>query len=693
MPGQNALPEIRLGKPGTIWDALPPTRNTTFMALWEYKVITSGLHGFASPALLETHLNTLGKDEWEIIHFQTQPNNPLAFNGLARRSTVRDWAPPEIAAVASPPRPSAYEPAPSPAKSAPAAAHVDEKPELPAAVAAEVEPAKNAPGSSLRAFRDTERDQDPQAQDEEEDWDNWEDNQDELPTFFEAIKPMLRRNQKGPGQSVAIDQLARRWEQKESDVVGALKECGLTVPETEDEEPEYFEFEGDLFWVNRNNRGQLFLNSREKPRPAFRIAKATKLPAEDPAAIELGAERAAEKAEIEKQKAERAARQAAADAAREAARLAREKRDAEHAARAAERAAARAAAGEAAGETAGAAPAEATTSASSEPLPPGAEILEQIRPQMRRNRRGPGYSGSVSFLARALNQSEAELTAAFVALGLNIPENANDKPVYVEIAGAVYWMNKDGRGGIWINGREKRNGERLPGANGNGDAAASVPAAEAAPGPASTGPLDHDKPANEATAPVGTSSPSEAKDAEQPENKEAGRPTSAEAPVSAEASVSASAEATNADSAEAPAPAETPAAGENADEESEPSGAPAPVLSGENAALAAVRLLLKPNKRGSGVSGELGFLARTLDKSDDAFLATLTEAGLVVPPDSEAKPVFVEQAGEIFWINKNSTDGSLWLNAKAAKSAAKKSASTGGRSRTRKPKSPEKTGE
>src|SRR5215207_4379639 len=101
------------------------------MALWEYKVITSGLHGFASPALLETHLNTLGKDEWEIIHFQTQPNNPLAFNGLARRSTMRDWAPPEIAVVASPPRPSAYEPAPAPAKPA-AAHHADEKPELPA---------------------------------------------------------------------------------------------------------------------------------------------------------------------------------------------------------------------------------------------------------------------------------------------------------------------------------------------------------------------------------------------------------------------------------------------------------------------------------------------------------------------------------------------------------------------------------
>ena len=37
------------------------------MALWEYKIISSGKGGFGSPALLETHLNQLGKDDWEII--------------------------------------------------------------------------------------------------------------------------------------------------------------------------------------------------------------------------------------------------------------------------------------------------------------------------------------------------------------------------------------------------------------------------------------------------------------------------------------------------------------------------------------------------------------------------------------------------------------------------------------------------
>ena len=578
------------------------------MAIWEYKVITSGVHGFASLSLLETHLNALGKDEWEIINFQTQPNNPLAFHGLARRSTMRDWTPPEItAAAAAPPAPakSAYEPAPKPA--------VEEKTELTPAAAEELEtPRPAGQQASLRPMRNTDRDLDPDAEDDE-DWDEWEAQEDELPTLFDAIKPHLRRNQKGPGMSVAVDYLAKRWEQKEADIVGALKECGFVLPETEDAEPEYFEFEGDLYWINRNNRGQFFLNTREKPRPVFRVAPVKKLAADDPAAAELANERAAERAEIDKRKNERLERERQAAAAKEA------------------RAAERAAANPAPTETA-AAP------ASSEPLPAGPELLDKIRPMMRRNRRGPGYSGSTSFLARALRQSEADLTAAFAALGLTAPATPGEKPVFVEIAGCVYWMNKDNRGGIWINGREKKDGPAESDESGSGTAEAS---------------------SSEPTTPR-----TDAESAAQPAiaSSTAGGSESAELPF-------ADSSAPQEDSRESDSTPATPA--------SDTDAPPHPVFSG-------VRLLLTPNKRGSGVSGEVGYLARTLGKAEDEFVSTLTGAGLAVPADSEAKPVFVEHAGEIFWLNKNPKDGSVWLNAKAAKSARRSSG--GGRSRSRKAK-------
>ena len=74
---------------------------SVLMANWEYKVISSGKGGFASPALMEKFINDLGKEQWEIINFHPAPDNPLAFTGLARRSVERDWTLEDAAAAAA----------------------------------------------------------------------------------------------------------------------------------------------------------------------------------------------------------------------------------------------------------------------------------------------------------------------------------------------------------------------------------------------------------------------------------------------------------------------------------------------------------------------------------------------------------------------------------------------------------------
>ncbi|MES1167974.1 MAG: hypothetical protein ABUL61_02270, partial [Oleiharenicola lentus] len=61
------------------------------MSNWEYRIISSGKGGFASPALMEKFLNDLGGENWEIISFHQPPDNMLAFHGLARRSAQKDW--------------------------------------------------------------------------------------------------------------------------------------------------------------------------------------------------------------------------------------------------------------------------------------------------------------------------------------------------------------------------------------------------------------------------------------------------------------------------------------------------------------------------------------------------------------------------------------------------------------------------
>ncbi len=469
------------------------------MALWEYKVITSGKGGFATATMLETYLNQLGKDEWEIIDFRTDAVNSLVFNGLARRPTLRDWTlEAAIAAAAKAETDKLRVELMNKQYAGDAAASADAQPGGAAASAA-------APGSpdSLRSLRDTDRDGDPEALADEashgaDDWSNLDTYADDLPTFFDALKPHLRKNQNAPGMSVALNYLAKRWEQPEADLMGAMKECGFDIPETEDAAPVFLEYEGDLFWVNRNNRGLYFLNTREKPRPKFRVVAGKPLGTDDPVHAALAEEHAAELAEKAKRAAELAEREAEAAARRaerEAQRLAaeaarREQQAAAQAAREAAREAARAAAAaNAANAPAGSEPAVpvegeggftpsaggAEVSATDQAtLPQGEALLDAIRPQMRRNRNGPGYSGSTTYLAKAFKQTEAAFEAAFAALDL-VPPVAGEKPRLVIIGVYVYWVTKDGRGVTWINGRQASAKEL---------AAAAGPAAPESPAPA-----------------------------------------------------------------------------------------------------------------------------------------------------------------------------------------------------------------
>jgi len=64
-------------------------------------------------------------------------------------------------------------------------------------------------------------------------------------------------------------------------VIGALKECGLDIPEDEDAKVTYVEYDGDLFWVNVNRRGELWVNTKEKSRPVFRTVPAARVEPEE----------------------------------------------------------------------------------------------------------------------------------------------------------------------------------------------------------------------------------------------------------------------------------------------------------------------------------------------------------------------------------------------------------------------------
>jgi len=113
----------------------------------------------------------------------------------------------------------------------------------------------------------------------------------------------------------------------------------------------------------------------------------------------------------------------------------------------------------------------------------------------------------------------------------------------------------------------------------------------------------------------------------------------------------------NAESKEAELPLESaPSSAEPT--EGRPASTPGSVFAG-------VRLLMQETKTGA-VAGKTDRLAEKLGKTPEDFVAALVAAGLKVPEKTREKPVFVEHAGEIFWLNKNAKD-ELWLNAKATK--------------------------
>ena len=614
------------------------------MSSWEYKLISSGPLGFASMQLLEQHLGQLGKDEWEIINFTTKPDNPLVFHGLARRPVARDWFPP---AEKKP----AYTPPPIPEE------EDDGKDER--SFADDLPPARpaNAPAPAdlgLGSFDDLGG------------------SEEDLPTLFEALQPFLRKNPRGD-LSVGLDFLAKKFEQAERELLAAFEECGLKTPAPGGEKGDVVDHDGSLYWLERDNKGRVWLNTRDKK---FKTARTTPVAAEE--VLERSSESiggGALRPEVSR-------------------------------------------------------PRAAPVAEASAPADTGS-FLGRIRSMMRRNRRGHGWSGSFQYLTKALKLDESQLLEKLGEFGLRL--EGGDTPVLAEDGGFDFWLNKNHRGEIWINAEEKKAGagskERGAGSRelGGGEPADRRPAPAAR-----TSEPRRDRPERAVeSAPADPGSFLGRIRAMMRRNRrghgwsgsfqyltkalkldetqlleklgEFGlRLAGGDTPVLAvdgdfefwlnknhRGEIWINAEEKKLGSVERGssfAKASEDRAGEAKGEQGgggtdreyvdprEPAVEKRP-LPPENT-LTAVRLMMQPKKRGEGVTALVAELAAKLEKSDEQLLALLASAGLELPESPKAKPTFAEHGGEIYWLNVNAK-GQVWVNAKqtaAKKSRAKKSA-------------------
>ena len=184
--------------------------------------------------------------------------------------------------------------------------------------------------------------------------------------------------------------------------------------------------------------------------------------------------------------------------------------------------------------------------------------------------------------------------AAFAAMGLVETAAPTDKPVEVEIGGDIWWVNRDSRGGLWINGRRKDEDNEAP-------VAPSTPAgAVVTDGAAAVGATS--SPVTESSAEIFTPTP-----------------------------------ATN--------------------EPNENQGI-----------LSLVRPHLQEAKAGTFAS-DVCDLAPAVGKGPEEFVAALVAAGLKKPEKPRERPVYVDHAGEAFWLSRT-PDDALVLNAKVSKAAS-----------------------
>jgi hypothetical protein len=76
-----------------------------------------------------------------------------------------------------------------------------------------------------------------------------------------AVRLLLKETRRG-GVAAEAGRLAGQLGKSTEDLLAALVEAGLKVPEKAREKPVFAEHAGEIFWLNRNARDELWLNAK-----------------------------------------------------------------------------------------------------------------------------------------------------------------------------------------------------------------------------------------------------------------------------------------------------------------------------------------------------------------------------------------------------------------------------------------------
>jgi hypothetical protein len=204
---------------------------------------------------------------------------------------------------------------------------------------------------------------------------------------------MMRRNHRGHGWSGSFPYLTKALKLDEAQLLAELGQFGVKLP-AEGETKPVLANEGDfVFWLNKNQRGEIWINAQ--------LAREMERPVAVPTTP--GAEVAAPASEQ---------------------------------------------------PVAVAAPVEPEPTPAPVKVLPAENTLTAVRLLMQPKKRGEGVTAQVKDLAAQLEKSAEQLFAALAQAGLAVPESPKAKPTFAEHGGEIFWLNVNAKGQIWLNAKQ-----------------------------------------------------------------------------------------------------------------------------------------------------------------------------------------------------------------------------------------------
>jgi hypothetical protein len=81
-----------------------------------------------------------------------------------------------------------------------------------------------------------------------------------------AVRLLLKETKTG-AVAAPVERLAGELGKPVEELLGALTSSGLRVPEKAREKPVFAEHAGEIFWLNLNGKGELWLNAKQSKYP------------------------------------------------------------------------------------------------------------------------------------------------------------------------------------------------------------------------------------------------------------------------------------------------------------------------------------------------------------------------------------------------------------------------------------------